>query len=277
MLENKHPTVAVITRTSRPAVFLERVLEGLQKQTGAQLIWSVVTQRPLTTEHYKCIERAKSSGITVTITQALKGEALGKLANIGINAVESEYIILHDDDDAFNQDFIGPSLKILISQPCVAVACHAAFILEKKNSQSLNFVLSAGEGAVCLTELKSDNLIVVHGLIYKRSAFNAVGGYNENVSVAEDWLFNIKLCKYGNISIFNRVCANVFIRNNLDNNNIASHTDKLKHLEMRQSIRIKEGSDGRHQLKKHNNNIIQKLKRLLDRIIFKLFGKIFPR
>ena len=87
MLENKHPTVAVITRTSRPAIFLERVLEGLQKQSGAQLIWSIVTQRPLTTEHYQCIKRAKSSGITVTITQALKDEALGKLANIGIKLI----------------------------------------------------------------------------------------------------------------------------------------------------------------------------------------------
>ena len=277
MLENKHPIVAVITRTSRPAVFLERVLDGLQKQTGAQLIWSIVTQRPLTTEHYKCIKRAKSSGINVTITQALTEEALGKLANIGINAVESEYVILHDDDDVLNQDLIGPSLKILINQSCVAVACHAAFILEKKYSQSLNFVLSAGEGAVCLTELKSDNLIVVHGLVYKRSAFNAVGGYNETVSVAEDWLFNIKLCKYGSILIFNRVCANVFIRNNMDNNKIASHTDKLKHLEMRQSIRIKEGSDDSHQLKEHNNSTSQKLQRLLDRIIFRLCGKILPR
>jgi len=44
-------TLAIVTRSSRSASYLNRVLEGLIYQSGAHLIWSIVTQTQMSPEH----------------------------------------------------------------------------------------------------------------------------------------------------------------------------------------------------------------------------------
>jgi len=271
------PIVAIATRSSRSAIFLERVLDGIQKQTGAIFIWSIVTQQNLTPAHHSCIKRAQSFGITVIISYAHPNVSLGKLANIAINAVESDYIILHDDDDALNQDFIAPALTLFKKKSYVAVACHAAFIEERYDNLSLDFILSPGEKKVCLENLITDNLIVVHGLIYTRAVFNKLGGYDEQVKVAEDWLFNIKLCKFGVIAVWNRVCANVYLRKTEPNDSLIGHTSHQEHIRMKKLICTEEGWEENVQLEKRINTLTQKLRRHVDRMVFKLSRSFLPR
>jgi len=259
------PTVTIATRSSRSAPFLERVLDGLQKQTGAKLIWSIVTQKSLTKAHEKCLERAKSLGIEVHITHAHSHETLGRLANMAINAVASTYVLLHDDDDALNQNFLGPALDIMRNKICVGVACHAAFIRERSNKHFLDFILTSGIEKVCLKDLKTNNVIVVHGLLYTRTAFEGIGGYDEKVKVAEDWLFNINLCKSGKIAVLNLVCANVYLRKEPSMKSAILHTNHQNHLYMKDLIRINEGFQNIVPLEKRINTLTQKFLYALSR------------
>jgi len=258
------PTIAIVTRVSRPAKYLERVLEGLFKQSGAKLHWSIVTQRKLSEAHNACLERARQGGIYVTITKAKPDASLGKLANLGVKAVTSGTVILHDDDDMLRKDFFGPALALFQADNIVAVACHAAIIKENGHQKNLDFVLSPGQGIVDPEVLAKDNLMATNALIYRRSAFE---NYPEHVDVAEDWLFNLQLIKQGKIIILPKVCASVFQRERTETN-----TDRQAHIDMQARIRGDSISDQQ----KQNRKFSQKLKRTTDRLTYKL-GFFLPR
>ena len=258
------PTIAVVTRVSRPAKYLERVLKGLLKQTGAKLRWSIVTQNKLSAAHKDCLVRATANGIIVTVSNAKTGIPLGELSNIGVAAVDSDFIILHDDDDNLRSDFFGAALKAFNDETIVGVTCHAAYIHESESGNRLDFVLSPGAKHVEETALKQDNLMATNALIYRRSVALT---YPEDVEVAEDWLFNLALIAQGKIAILPKVCAQVFVRNGAHTN-----TDKNKHVNMQDKIR----GDITSNRQAHNRKLSQRLRRLTDRTTYKL-GFFLPR
>lgn len=270
-------TLAIVTRLSRPAPFLERVLAGLLKQSGAQIHWSIVVQSPLSAAHKTCLRQADKKGIRVNITKAEPGIPLGTLANMGARAFSSDFILLHDDDDALVADFTGPAIKCLAQTDCVAVACHAAFIHEAGKNKRLDFILSPGDGSVRQSELSSDNVIAVNSLIYRRTAFDNVGGYPEDVSVAEDWLFNIKLIKSGTIFVYPRVCSAVYLRETSATGASVDHTDRNQHKAMRSRIRADEGAGPGPDLEQRLNTPKRKIRRQLDRLVYRINGSFLKR
>ena len=258
------PSIAVVTRVSRPAKYLERVLKGLLKQTGAKLLWSIVTQNELSTAHKDCVTRATANGIIVTISKAKTDIPLGELANIGAGAVDSDFVILHDDDDDLRGDFFRAAMKAFEDETIVATTCHAAYIHEDNSRNKLDFVLSPGTAHVDKQALERDNLMATNALIYHRSA-NLT--YPEDVEVAEDWLFNLSLIAQGKIAVLPKVYAQVFVRNGAHTN-----TDKSKHIDMQGEIR----GDITSNRQAHNQKLTQRLRRLTDRITYKL-GFFLPR
>jgi len=227
-------TLAIVTRSSRSASYLNRVLDGLICQSGAKLIWSIVTQAQMSPEHEICVERARMQGINVVITKAQKGLSLGQLANLGVKATSTQFVLLHDDDDLLSTDFVMLALKRFRKiSDCVAVTCHAAIIHETKSKKHLDYVLSPGRKNVKHAQLSWNNLIATNTLIYRREMFDQIGGYPEDVKVAEDWMFNLKLAEIGKISILPKVCAHVFIRKEGSSINNEKNTSNDDHVNMR--------------------------------------------
>lgn len=271
------PSVDIVTRLSRPASYMQRVLAGLCRQAGADLHWSLVTQMELTPAHRTCIEQAEAHGISVSISRAKKGVPLGQLANIGVKAGGFDFVLLHDDDDALMCDFLGLALGRFSDSRCAAVTCHTAFINESDDAEALNYVMSPGKGVVSPVDLASDNVMATNGLLYRRTAYDEIGGYPEDVGVAEDWLFSLKLMKVGTIAILPRVCAAVYIRDRRDKNCVEANTDKQEHVEMRNAIRRAEAAGDMQRLTEKLNTRRQKLMRAVDRAVYRLTGKFLPR
>jgi len=115
------PALSIVTRLSRDASFLQRVLRGLLKQSGASLEWVVVSQAPLTPEHLACFKRVKENNVDVLHVQAPPKATLGTLANMGVRASRGEFVLLHDDDDELRVGFIAGAMEIFAQQDCCAV------------------------------------------------------------------------------------------------------------------------------------------------------------
>jgi len=270
-------TLAIVTRSSRSAFYLNRVLEGLICQSGAKLIWSIVTQAQMSPEHEICVERARAQGIDVVITHVSDGLSLGQLANIGVKATSAHFVLLHDDDDVLSTDFVSLALdKFRKKSDYVAVTCHAAIIHEKKSEKRLDYVLSPGRKNVKHAQLSWNNLIATNTLIYLREMFDQIGGYPEDVKVAEDWLFNLKLAEMGKIAILPKVCAHVFIRKEGSSVNNEKNTSNDDHVSMRSHIRQMAGVGPQDPLSRLD--IVRYLiRRFLDRISYKVTGQFLPR
>jgi len=270
------PALSIVTRLSRDASYTQRVLRGLLKQSGAKLEWVIVAQGVLTPAHLACFEDAKDNNIDVLHVQARPNMALGALANMGVRAASGEFILLHDDDDGLRAGFISAAMKAYAQQNCVAVTCHAALIDETPSGERLSSVLSPGKGIVESQKLQSKNLITTNGLIYKKSVFDAVSGYPEDVDVAEDWLFNLDLIGQGKISILPYVYALVYRRQSVEAEHIDANTSNTFHLVMARKIREHYGV-----VDPKSPNFIRAslgmFKRVTDRMTYKLFNGFFPR
>jgi hypothetical protein len=270
------PTLAVITRMSRSAKYLERVLAGLLLQKNVELRWVIVSQDQPSENHERCISRARDHGLIVHLVEAEQDIPLGKLANIGVKAKRSDFVLLHDDDDALRKNFTSHAMTKFNNHAVVAVACHAAIVFENDHKSWLNFVLSPGKKRVNAASLSEDNLIATNALIYTRQAYDKIGGYPEDVPVAEDWLFNQKLLKIGEIAVLARVCSNVYVRQGVISDQSERNTDKAFHQEMADSIRKMTNVDAPN-LEARQRKPSERFLRMIDRLTFRLGGLFIPR
>ena len=261
------PTISIVTRVSRPARYLQRVLDGLLLQSGAALIWSLVHQSDLTDDHQAVINRAQNAGLNIVMTKANKDIPVGRLANLGVTATpNADFVILHDDDDQLIADFTGPGLKMLINSSLCAIACPVAYIREETNR--LDFILNPGRGKISQCDLQRDNMAQTNGLIFRRSVYDKIGGYREDVNVAEDWLFNLSLLEHGDIGVYPKVSAKVFVRSG-----VGEHTNHNAHVDMQNAIRKKYGISDPDRRNKQQAKFASRMSRNLDRLYYMGFKK----
>jgi glycosyltransferase involved in cell wall biosynthesis len=275
-MDKQRKSLAIITRSMRSAEFLDRVLDGIIKQKGVDKEWVIVRQSKLSEKHKSCVERARNHGIDVNILDAGKNASLGKLANIGVAASTSNFIILHDDDDALRGNFALKAINRLTNDEFVAVACHAAVVYETDDIKKLHFVLSPGRKKILPSTLKFDNRIATNALIYRRKAFDQIGGYPEDVPVAEDWIFNQMLVDLGPVAIIPQVLALVYVREKAGNGCVSANTDRASHREMATRIRGQNHSD-KGNLEQEQRSVSQRILRAIDRFTYKNNKWFLPR
>lgn len=276
-MKTSKPTIAVVTRLSRPAQYLERVLDGLLLQSDAVIYWTLVIQTPLSKEHLACVKRAESHGLIVVTIEAAKGLPLGKLANLGVEATDTEFIMMHDDDDSLIWDFIRSAIELLIDTAFIGAACHAAIINESQERERLEYVLSPGKKILSRSDLLIDNKLASNGLIYRRSVYDASQGYPEDVPVAEDWLLYLDMLNAGDVIIHPMVCSKVYVRDTVSTVDGVGNTDHRTHKFMRERIRSMEGRSFKPMQNSKASLVKIKVFRTLDRFVFSVTGKFLPR
>ncbi|MEM1589569.1 MAG: hypothetical protein QW175_04035, partial [Candidatus Bathyarchaeia archaeon] len=129
-------------------------------------------------------------------------------SNVGIRAIDSEYVVIHDDDDSWSPTFLEESVNALQGWrkrvPTVkGVVTHCARVVERieggvvwiEKVEPFNQHLEAG--LVRLDLLLHQNQWPPIAFLYKREVFEELGGYREDLPVLGDWDFNIRfLLKY---------------------------------------------------------------------------------
>jgi len=246
---------------------------GLKKQTRVNIIWVIVSQLDSFDSYEDIFTAARNIGLELVFVTAKKNTPLGRLSNMGIEASDSEYVLLNDDDDSLRCDFFRDAIDLLDDKEYLGVAGQAAIIHEDCRRPHLHTVLAAGKTPISKQMLKQRNLIVTNAFIFRRQAFILSGGYPEDVSVAEDWLFYLKILDFGKIQYFPRICANVYLRLGSDQSSLNSNTDRMEHQAMSQIISSHYESEPLGNVTIYRS----RLWRLIDRITFRFSGYLFPR
>src|ERR1051326_496569 len=131
----KIPKVAIITRTRDRPVFLRRAVNSVLSQSFNDWIHVIVNdgggQPPIDSlarefsEQYgdrlRVIHRAESSGMEAA-------------SNIGISSSDSDYLLIHDDDDTLDPNFLAKCVGYLDAPPHESirgVVTHAITIEER--------------------------------------------------------------------------------------------------------------------------------------------------
>ncbi|MCZ6925733.1 MAG: glycosyltransferase [Rickettsia endosymbiont of Ixodes persulcatus] len=191
------PKIAIITRTKNRPFFLERCIQSVQAQTYKDYIHVILNDggdkkaveailQKYPDAHRKVVHNSKSVGLVKALNQAIK-------------AVDSEYITILDDDDAWHQDRLKLSMETTEQYSAVAsivpmetvtedVASNGEIIEIKRTPHSESWT-----GEVSLYKQAHRNYLSNGAIMYSRKVYDELNGYDESLKTAEDWDFGIRL------------------------------------------------------------------------------------
>jgi len=215
------PRVAIITRTVDRPVLLERTLRSILAQTFQD--WQLVL-----------VDMGKAEAVKKLLDQ-FSGEFQDRLKHIpfddpkpgmrgvpinaGINASQSELIVLLDDDDTWQPDFLEKMEAALRNKPhpsARGAVCRTRCIEETSVLNGLkptrSYPFNENLGNFTLGSLAVVNRFPPCSFVYEREALTAVGLYPEDYPVLEDWHFNLRFALHYEIMLVPETLSNYHFR-----------------------------------------------------------------
>lgn len=199
--------VGIIVRTKDRPHFLTRALGSISSQSFTDWEAFIVNDGgdPAAVRAViAALPEAKQAKITV-IDHA---ESLGRwpAANAGVTAGQTEYLVLHDDDDSWAPTFLETAAGYLDAHPLApGVVSKCEIIWEEKVERTVaggSVIEFVETGREIFQENLHDPLLgstllynrfVPIGFLYRRTLHDEVGLYNAELAVVGDWDFNLKV------------------------------------------------------------------------------------
>jgi len=184
--------VVVVVRSTGAADPLERAVASVRAQTVTD--WQLVLAVP-DGEDATAAERLAKDDERIVV---VRGAGRGSLANNALAAVASELAVLHDDDGTWWPEFLARTVAHLDEHPDdVAVATRAEVVVDVRDPAYPGLqrrrVLAEQEPSVSLVALIAHNYVPPASLVFRRSAHEQLGGYDETLPALEDWEFLLRL------------------------------------------------------------------------------------
>lgn len=202
-MDTSIPKVAVITRTKDRLILLRRAIESVHNQTMKDFIHIIINDAgdnegvdklldsysDLTDGRIKVIHNTTSKGMEAATNKAVR-------------SVGSTYIAIHDDDDSWHPDFLQQTVKILDETDESGVVVRTNKITEEIINDNSVKLLKTEKWMPDLKVINLyrqciDNQMTPITFLYRRRAYEELGGYDESLPVLGDWDFGIRfLQKY---------------------------------------------------------------------------------
>jgi GT2 family glycosyltransferase len=202
-------TVSVVTRTRRRPDFLRRALSSVAAQRLAgdgALEWVIVNDDRPSEAVAAIADAARDQGVPCVLvdTGAEDGAGRAAAANAGVRASSGWAYLLHDDDDTLAPGAIAALSAALAAEPGFAgCACGVMEIdetgAEDPGPSPSGAPMFSHDLPLSLTDAAYRNPLPPIGLLIRRSAFDAAGGYDEGLPVLEDWEFLLRAMLQGEI------------------------------------------------------------------------------
>ena len=233
-------TVAIITRTKNRPMLLKRALKSVSIQDFNDYVHIIVNDGGNENEIHELIQQLPNNQ-QEKILYLCNKTSIGMEAssNRAIQESNSEYIAFLDDDDTWEPNFLSTTIEFLDSHPNdMGITTKCNYIQEEicdgkaiiLNSRPYKPHISSHS----LYEICIENNILNHSFVYRRSALDTVGLYNETLKVLGDWDFNLRFLRQYDIPLLPARLANYHVRTakSSHGNTITINIDLHKHTRM---------------------------------------------
>ena len=192
--------VAIIIRSKDRLPFLARALADIAAQTFTD--WqALVINDGGDAAGVDALLAAQPPALQEKIAVLHLSQNLGRSgsAQKGLDASDDEYFALHDDDDTWHPAFLARTTAWLEAHPeAAAVAVRTEILHEEADGQGGwrecgREPISPEIHDLSLLELLVVNKAVPIGCLYRCADIRAVGGYNAQLPVVEDWDLHLRL------------------------------------------------------------------------------------
>jgi glycosyltransferase involved in cell wall biosynthesis len=206
--EEVRPSVAVITRTKDRPILFRRAAASVAAQTFSNYSWVVVNDGGDVETVLDVIERCAVPPDRITMVSNSSSVGMESASNLGVAAVQSDYVVIHDDDDSWDPSFLEQTVSFL-SGPVGAkyggVITHAIYVSESIDGNAVvtheRRPYNDWVQHVQLAEMAVGNFFPPISYVFRRSVWEAIGGFNEALPVLGDWDFNLRALAHADIAV----------------------------------------------------------------------------
>jgi len=195
--------VAVIMRTFERPVLLARAIASVQNQTLTDWVLVIVNNGgdPRAVD---AIVKIANAGITrsgqVTVMHLSHRVGMEAASNTGLAGCESDYFVIHDDDDTWHPEFLHVAVTELATQGSAAgVVTGITRVTETMRGDRVwpirEDLYYADQGSLSFAALIGGNTFSPIGAVFRRSVLAEVSNYDESLPVLGDWEFNIRVAE----------------------------------------------------------------------------------
>lgn len=125
----------------------------------------------------------------------LKGVGLASASNYGIQKSRGEYVIRLDADDYFDENILLIESNVLDRKPEIGMVYPDYYVINQYGYIIEHLRLPKVNDEIKLL----DRSPLAAGAMYRRSCYDAIGGYNENLKYQEDYDFWIRFIDKFNV------------------------------------------------------------------------------
>lgn len=120
---------------------------------------------------------------------------LAKACNLGINKSQGEYIIRLDADDYFDENILLVESSILDARPDIGMVYPDYFLMDHHGNIMDYIRLQKANDEVKLF----DRSPLAAGALYRKTCYDSIGGYDENLKYQEDYDFWLRFVERYNV------------------------------------------------------------------------------
>ncbi|MDJ0689952.1 MAG: glycosyltransferase [Xenococcaceae cyanobacterium MO_188.B32] len=265
-LGNKQKTlpygrVAVITRTKDRPLLLARAVQSVLSQTFKDWILVIVNDGGKVESVELVVDRFKEelNGRVVVIHNPTS-LGMETASNLGISNCDSDYIVIHDDDDSWKPTFLARTVSHLDNCAWDAklggvVTWSNVIIEELEDNGEItiqdSYIFNDSLRNISILELAVENRFPPISFIFRRAALDVVGPFDGNLRVLGDWEFHLRILRKFNIDVITEPLANYHhrpkVKGGIYSNSVHGQSD------FHQSTRVKLMNDiFRQELAKEN-------------------------
>jgi glycosyltransferase involved in cell wall biosynthesis len=213
--------LAIITRTKNRSIFLNRALNSISQQTFKDFIWVVVNDGGAKEPVEQILATAAQRGIITKKVHINESKGMEAASNIGIKSVESIYIVIHDDDDSWEPEFLSETISFLDNQNPIkyhGVVTQTNKVIETISNDTITILkkelYNPGLKVVYLAEMARGNFFSNHSFVFLKDTLITVGFFDESLPVRGDWDFNLRFLEHYDIGVIMKPLVNWHHRTN---------------------------------------------------------------
>ncbi len=233
------PKVAIITRTMDRPMILRRALLSVHEQTFRDYVQIVVCDGGDIDLIHHTIASTNVEHEKIILVDNGKNRGMEAASNVAIAATDSEYIVIHDDDDTWQPEFLQRMVGFLdedTSQNYGGVLCKSLYVSESVHPDGIQvhgvWPYRDDLRPPTVQGMMNMNTFAPISFLFRRKVYEEIGGFHEDYPVLGDWEFNLRFLERCDIALIEEYLANYHHRDQGDTatfgNSVVAGIDKHK-------------------------------------------------
>lgn len=234
----RYAKVAVITRTKNRTLLLKRALESVLGQEFRDWVMVVVNDGGKPAEVDALLDGYREDfGERLEVVHNLQSIGMEAASNKGVRRVDSEFVVIHDDDDSWHPLFLQRCMEFFDDNPfpkggypVQGVITYSTRYLERIKGDQV--IIDHTEPyntwlrSISLYRMAAGNVFSPISFVFRRKVFDEIGYYREDLPVLGDWDFNLRFASKYEIGLIREELAHYHHRLTSDDSDYSNSVIK---------------------------------------------------